>query len=536
MNTLAAPQSESPQGIGRLSPAGLLRRHAQRTPDALALLDPPNRPGFAPSRPRRLSFGEADMAVEALAAYFAHVGLAPGDRVVIQLPNLVEGPLALLAAWRAGLTVAAVPMLWRATELARVCEMIEPAGLIGMSSYAGAQPASLLCDVAARRLSIRFVMGFGPDLPDGVSSLDDAILDGPAPGFVPRANPGPALITFTARAGEPLVPIFRQQQDVLLQGAMTVMALSLDRSDILLNPFPLTGPAGIAMGLAPWLIGGTALVQHDPFDNGVFEQQLLTTGATVTALPDTVLDRMTEERIFADPQCVLRHVGRVWSVPKLGERAATDLPPDRGGFDLYPLGDLACLIETDKPALKRGTVPAGVFQIADGEGLTSFIETNLLAGPQPDTKEIAVRGPLVPQPRPAEGAMGDPDAKDQHGFVKTGLFGETNSDRIRVSRDAELIYHGGFTIAASELDGLYQAFLRFLDAACFTLPDPVLGDRIFAAIVPNPSMPVSLAALCNFLEERNVAPYKFPEKLLIVRSIPRDAQGRIQRDQILKQI
>ncbi|MEJ2517869.1 MAG: hypothetical protein P8Y82_07775 [Methyloceanibacter sp.] len=49
-------------------------------------------------------------------------------------------------------------------------------------------------------------------------------------------------------------------------------------------------------------------------------------------------------------------------------------------------------------------------------------------------------------------------------------------------------------------------------------------------------MPVSLAALCNFLEERNVAPYKFPEKLLIVRSIPRDAQGRIQRDQILKQI
>jgi mycobactin salicyl-AMP ligase len=265
-------------------------------------------------------------------------------------------------------------------------------------------------------------------------------------------------------------------------------------------------------------------------------QQLLTTGATVTALPDTVFDRMTEERIFADPQCVLRHVGRVWSVPKLGERATTDLPPDRGGFDLYPLGDLACLIETDKPALKRGTVPAGVFQIADGEEVTSFIETSLLAGPQPDTKEIAVRGPLVPQRRPAEGAMGDPDAKDQHGFVKTGLFGETNSDRIRVSRDAELIYHGGFTIAASELDGLYQAFLRFLDAACFTLPDPVLGDRIFAAIVPNPSMPVSLAALCNFLEERNVAPYKFPEKLLIVRSIPRDAQGRIQRDQILKQI
>ncbi len=132
--------------------------------------------------------------------------------------------------------------------------------------------------------------------------------------------------------------------------------------------------------------------------------------------------------------------------------------------------------------------------------------------------------------------MGDAATEDPHGFVKTGLFGETNGDRIRVSRDSELIYHGGFTIAASELDGLYQAFLRFLDAACFILPDPVLGDRIFAAVVPNPSMPVSLAALCDFLEERSVASYKFPEKLLIVRSMPRDARGRIERDQILKQI
>jgi mycobactin salicyl-AMP ligase len=536
MNTLTAPQSESPQGNGRLSPAGLLRRRAQQTPYALALLDPPNRQEFAPSGPRRLSFGEADTAVEALAAYFAHLGLAPGDCVAIQLPNLVESPLTLLAAWRAGLTVAAVPMLWRATELARVCEMLEPAGLIGMSSYAGERPASLLRDVAATRLSIPFVMGFGPDLPDGVSSLDDAILDGPTPGFVPRANPGPALITFTARAGEPLVPVFRKQEDILLQGAMTVMALSLDRHDILLNPYPLTGPVGIAMGLAPWLIGGTALVQNDPFDADVFVQQLLTTGATATALPDTVLDRMAEDGIFSDPQCVLRHVGRVWSVPKLRERVATDVSPDRGGFDLYPLGDLACLIETDKAASKRGTLPAGVFQIADDEEVSAFLETRLVAGLKPDTKNIAVRGPLVPKRRPAEGAMGDAATEDPHGFVKTGLFGETNGDRIRVSRDSELIYHGGFTIAASELDGLYQAFLRFLDAACFTLPDPVLGDRIFAAVVPNPSMPVSLAELCDFLEERSVASYKFPEKLLIVRSIPRDARGRIERDQILKQI
>ena len=33
---------------------------------------------------------------------------------------------------------------------------------------------------------------------------------------------------------------------------MTVLALALDRKDVILNPYPLTGPAGLALGLMPW--------------------------------------------------------------------------------------------------------------------------------------------------------------------------------------------------------------------------------------------------------------------------------------------
>jgi mycobactin salicyl-AMP ligase len=107
---------------------------------------------------------------------------------------------------------------------------------------------------------------------------------------------------------------------------------------------------------------------------------------------------------------------------------------------------------------------------------------------------------------------------------------------FRVKRDPELIHHGGFTIAASELDGLYQAYPGFLDAACFVLPDPIVGDRIFAAVAPSPSAPVSLEALHRFLMERGVSPYKFPDKLLVVRDIPRGPNGRILRDEILAQV
>ncbi len=107
---------------------------------------------------------------------------------------------------------------------------------------------------------------------------------------------------------------------------------------------------------------------------------------------------------------------------------------------------------------------------------------------------------------------------------------------LKIMRDPELLHHGGAAIAASELDGLYQAYPGFLDAACFALPDPVLCDRIFAAVSPKPGEAVSLETLIQFLDDRQVAPYKFPDKLLVVKEIPRDAQGRILRDEILKQV
>jgi non-ribosomal peptide synthetase component E (peptide arylation enzyme) len=54
--------------------------------------------------------------------------------------------------------------------------------------------------------------------------------------------------------------------------------------------------------------------------------------------------------------------------------------------------------------------------------------------------------------------------------------------------------------------------------------------------MPRPGEAISLEALHRFLEERQVAPYKFPDKLLVVKQIPRDIGGRLLREQILQQV
>ncbi len=407
---------------GPITAEGLLRRRAAQDPDAIALIDPPNRQIVALTRPHSFTYGEADQAVDALAAFFVELGLEPGDRIVLQLPNFIEAPLTLLGAWRAGLTVSTVPMLWRAMEIAKVCDLLEPKALIGASHFADGKPAEILRDVAETRRSVRFVLGYGLSLPEGVLSPDNVIGAGRAPSEeFPAGTPvGPSLITFTARANAPLVPLLRHEKEVLAQGAMTVLALSLLRSDTILNAYPLTGPIGLALGFAPWLIGGGTLVQHDPLDSGTFVEQLYGSGATVTALPGAFLDQLTEDDVLDDPRCKLRRVGRVWSATALADRAASpddvalqDVSPS--AFDVYPLGDLSCLIVRPENVEARALLPLGTVHLGEDGGGAVFAQTSLAENA---TGEILLRRPVAP-----EGRTGGPVLRDEDGFVATGHMG-----------------------------------------------------------------------------------------------------------------
>jgi non-ribosomal peptide synthetase component E (peptide arylation enzyme) len=158
----------------------------------------------------------------------------------------------------------------------------------------------------------------------------------------------------------------------------------------------------------------------------------------------------------------------------------------------------------------------------DGDS-ASFLEIGL----DEDRGEVKLRVAIVPR-----GSAAGPLAPDAKGFVNTGLLANPESDgMLKLRRDPEMLHPGGMMVAASELDALYRGVPGALDAACFALPDPILGDRIFAAVVPKPDQTVSLEGLLAFLRLRDVAPYKFPDGGAVVTAIPRDADDRVLREQ-----
>ncbi|MFT6352941.1 MAG: long-chain acyl-CoA synthetase, partial [Neptuniibacter pectenicola] len=64
-----------------------------------------------------LTYAELDETAQHLAAYLQHhTDLEPGDRIAIQLPNVLQYPVCILAALRAGLVIVNTNPLYTASE------------------------------------------------------------------------------------------------------------------------------------------------------------------------------------------------------------------------------------------------------------------------------------------------------------------------------------------------------------------------------------------------------------------------------------
>src|SRR5262245_66231631 len=148
----------------------LFRRAGVRHPDALALVDPPNRASFTDGPPRTLSYAQADCAISALAARLRGLGLQTDAVVAIQLPNTVESVIACLAILRAGMIAAPLPLLWRRRDLVDALGRVSAKAILTCAYAGNASPTDTAMHTAAALFPIRHICGFGRDLPDGVVS------------------------------------------------------------------------------------------------------------------------------------------------------------------------------------------------------------------------------------------------------------------------------------------------------------------------------------------------------------------------------
>ncbi len=441
----------------------LFRRAGVRNPQAVALIDPPNRESFTGGAPRRLDFAQADRAISALAARLHRLGLQTDAVVAMQLPNTVESLIALLGVLRAGMIAAPLPLLWRKQEMVDALGRIGAKALLTMSRVGSTPHAEIAMQVAAELFPIRFICGFGRDLPDGVMPLDDLFVPGPLDFVQPPARPGiaaahVAAVSFEVAANG-LVPVARNHSELIAGGLAVFLASGIAQDENVLSAIPLGSFAGIALTVLPWLLGGGALSLHHGFDPDTFAAQCRTQVGGTVVLPGPALSALAEAGLLGDKA---NRIVALWRSP---ERLAS-CPPWRGAAALV---DIASFGEIGLLAARRG--PDGA---ASALPMAETMRT--AAG------TLALRGPMVPANAFPPGAERGPEPHlpvDAAGYVDT-CFG------CRLDRDTQMLALtgppggitavGGYRFRQTQVDWLVAH--ADLDATIVALPDGLLGQRL----------------------------------------------------------
>jgi hypothetical protein len=472
---------------------GLFRRILARKPDLLALLDPLNKLRITGQPPQRLTFAEADRAISALSAHFIEAGLPNNSVVAVQLPNTVEFMLTVLAAHRAGLIVALLPLLWRQAELTVALNRTGARAIVTTGKIDGVNHADLAMNAAAEAFSIRHVCGFGSDLPEGMASLD-RVLEGqsPATRAVTQDGRRAAIISFDVTVdGFRAVP--RSHLNLIAGG----LALSLE-SDVLqgttvMSAFAPASFAGLASSLVVWLLSGGTLALHHPFDGDVFEQQIDEHSCETLIAPAQLALRLAE---FDLPSRLptLRNVIGLWRAP---EKVASSpvWPTEHATLtDVYLFGEaglFSALRAVDGAPAPIQPGPHGAPREVPG----SSIAGEIFLTPR---GTLALRGPMVapaayaPAP-PASEALSVQPPRD---FVDTDYAARLDRSTGAICITAPpsgIMAVGGYRFLSQDL----QEWARRLGqgALLTALPDRLSGHRLAGRAQDNARAREALAEL-----------------------------------------
>jgi 2,3-dihydroxybenzoate-AMP ligase len=117
------------------------------------------------------------------------------------------------------------------------------------------------------------------------------------------------------------------------------------------------------------------------------------------------------------------------------------------------------------------------------------------------------------------------------GFYRSGdlMRQHRSGNYIVEGRKKDLINRGGEKISAEEIENLILSHPAVHNVACVPVPDPELGERMCACIVLQPGRALPFDELIGFLEGKDMARIKLPERLLILDELPLSNFGKVAK-------
>jgi mycobactin salicyl-AMP ligase len=504
---------------------GLLRAWAARSGDTVAVVD--GRPGGP-----RLSYAELDRRADETAAGLCGLGIEPGDRVVVHLPNTVDFVVALFALLRC----AAVPVLalpaHRFVEIEHFARLSDAVAYLIPDRHEGFDYRELAARVTEAVPSLRHVLVAGD--PGEFTGLD-ALPAGPsAP--LPEVDPGEVAVLLISggTTGKPkLIPRTHRDYAYNARGSAEVCELTSD--DVYLASLPIAHNFPLACpGLLGALgVGATVVLAPAPSPDvcfGLLERERVTVTALVPPMARMWVDTAAWDTSDRSSLRLLQVGGA-----KLDADLARRIPPALGCAVQQVFGMAEGLLNFtragDSDELVAGTQgrplsPADEIRVVDGSGT---------AVPPGEVGELWTRGPYTLRGY-YRAAEYNATAFTADGFYRTGdLVRRLPSGHLVVEgRSKDVINRGGENVSAAALEEHLLAHPAIAQVAVLGVPDESVGERVYAVVTLEAGVERApkLREIRAFLAERGLAKFFNPDKLVVRDELPLTGVGKIDKREL----
>ena len=463
------------------------------------------------------TFADVDATSARYANLMAERGVAPGDRVAVQVEKSPRALILYLACLRAGAVYLPLNPAYPERELDYFLGDAEPRLVVGRPEALDALKG--LCE------------RHGAGEPLTLGTQDDGTLVEASHAMpdrfdtVERAPDDLAALLYTSgTTGQPKGAMLTHAN--LFSNAQVLHAAwGFRRGDVLLHMLPIFHTHGLFVACHTSLLNGSPMIFCPRFDAA--EACRLLPRATVFMGVPTFYVRLLREAGFGEKRCANVRLFVSGSAPLL-EQTFEEFRERTGHTILERYGMTECGMSTSNPLdgdRRGGTVglplPGVDLRVTGDDGTPA--EPGEVGG-------IEFKGPNVfagywrmPE-KTAEEFTAD-------GYFRSGDLGWLSEDGYVaiVGRGKDLVISGGFNVYPKEVELLIDKLGGVVESAVIGLPHPDFGEQVTAVVVRDPAAAGPSEQSVIDALKHELARYKVPKQVFFVDRLPRNSMGKVQK-------
>ena len=498
-----------------------------------------------------MTYGEVDKLSKDFAAYLQSIGLQKGDRIAIQMPNLLQFPIAFFGALRAGLTVVNTNPLYTPREMEHQFKDSGAKAIVIVENFAS-NLEKIIKNTEIRHVIITKIGDMVPGLKGWITNFVVKNIKKMVPAYhLPETTAFKDAMQKGASLTFKKVTIDLNDNAVLqYTGGTTGVAKGAQLShanivahnsmitewfkpylkqkvdeEIIITAIPMYHIFALTVnGVLMFSVGAKSVLITNPRDIPGFCKELRKHKFTIITGVNTLFNGLMNNDSFAtlDFSNLKGAVGGGMAVQDVVAKKWEKVTgkPLVEGYGLSETSPVLCCNPLDGTH-RLGTiglpVPSTEVAIFDDAG-------NQL--PQGERGEICARGPQVMKgywEKDNAGVFFD------GGWFKTGDIGLMDTDGFFkiVDRKKDMIKVSGFNVFPNEIENVVAAHPKVLEVAAIGVPDEKSGEAIKLFIVKR-DQSLTEEELKKYLHE-NLTNYKVPKYVVFRTDLPKTNVGKILR-------